>query len=137
MRRERSQAGLRKRSWSAAAIADWRRIEALVDWQPVDRLLEPIYAATTRPAGLSAAEHGQGGAAAELVRPRRSGHGGGARRPLSFRRFVGLGLGEAVPDHSTICRFRGELVRRGLAEAVFDEINRQLTARGLIVKQGT
>ena len=25
---------------------------------------------------------------------------------LSFRRFVGLSLEEAVPDHSTLCRFR-------------------------------
>jgi hypothetical protein len=35
---------------------------------------------------------------------------------LSFRRFVGLALADPVPDHSTLSRFRGELVRRGLAE---------------------
>ena len=28
---------------------------------------------------------------------------------LSFRRFVGLALSDAVPDHSTICRFRNYL----------------------------
>src|SRR5512133_1783802 len=56
---------------------------------------------------------------------------------LSFRRFAGLPLDESVPDHSTIWRFRQELAAHGLAEALFEEINRQLDARGLIVRQGT
>jgi IS5 family transposase len=56
---------------------------------------------------------------------------------LSFRRFVGLPLGEAVPDHSTICRFRRALREAGLAEAVFAEINRQIDAKGLILRRGT
>ncbi len=56
---------------------------------------------------------------------------------LSFRRFAGLPLDEGVPDHSTIWRFRQELAAHGLAEALFEEINRQLDARGLIVRQGT
>ena len=29
---------------------------------------------------------------------------------LSFRRFVGLGLEDEVPDHTTICRFRQGLI---------------------------
>lgn len=56
---------------------------------------------------------------------------------LSFRRFAGLPLDESVPDHSTIWRFRQELAAHGLGEALFEEINRQLDARGLIVRQGT
>ena len=56
---------------------------------------------------------------------------------LSFRRFVGLGLADPTPDHSTLSRFRTELTRRGLAEPVFTEVTRQLEARGLMVKQGT
>lgn len=56
---------------------------------------------------------------------------------LSFRRFVGLGLEEAVPDHSTISRFRSLLVERGLAERLFAEVARQLDARGVLVKSGT
>src|SRR5690349_20792602 len=35
---------------------------------------------------------------------------------LSFRRFAGLSLSDAVPDHSTICRFRNLLVEHGLLE---------------------
>ena len=56
---------------------------------------------------------------------------------LSFRRFAGLPLDEGVPDHSTIWRFRQALAAHGLAEALFEEINRQLDVRGLIVRQGT
>src|SRR6266511_3063005 len=56
---------------------------------------------------------------------------------LSFRRFAGLPLDKSVPDHSTIWRFRQELAAHGLAEALFEEINRQLDARGLIVRRGT
>lgn len=56
---------------------------------------------------------------------------------LSFRRFTGLSLDEAVPDHSTISRFRSLLAERGLAVKVFDEIARQIQAKGLMVKQGT
>jgi IS5 family transposase len=56
---------------------------------------------------------------------------------LSFRRFVGLALADPVPDHSTLSRFRSELSRRGLAERLLAELNRQLDARGLMVKSGT
>jgi transposase, IS5 family len=59
------------------------------------------------------------------------------RDRLSFRRFAGLSLSDATPDHSTLWRFRAELAREGLIERVFAEINRQLDARGLIVRQGT
>ena len=56
---------------------------------------------------------------------------------LSFRRFVGLGLDEGAPDHSVISRFRKALRERGLDEALFEEIGRQLQARGLVVRSGT
>lgn len=56
---------------------------------------------------------------------------------LSFRRFVGLGLDERVPDHSTISRFRSLLAERGLAETLFAKVAAQLDARGLVLKTGT
>jgi IS5 family transposase len=137
MRRERSQAGFAEALVVGGGNPRLERIEVLVDWQPVDRLLEPIYAAATgRPAYpplamvkvlLLQSWYGLGDPAMEEALGDR----------LSFRRFVGLSLGEAVPDHSTICRFRAEITRRGLAEAMFAEINRQLTERGLIIKHGT
>jgi IS5 family transposase len=56
---------------------------------------------------------------------------------LSFRRFAGLSLNDEVPDHTTLWRFRQELMANGLAERVFAEVTRQLDAKGLIVKKGT
>jgi IS5 family transposase len=56
---------------------------------------------------------------------------------LSFRRFVGLSLSDAVPDHSTLSRFRKLLVERGLSERLLAEVGRQLEAKGLILKRGT
>jgi transposase, IS5 family len=56
---------------------------------------------------------------------------------MSFRRFVGLGLEEAAPDHTTLCRFRNELAQEGLSEKLFSEFSRQLEARGLILRRGT
>lgn len=56
---------------------------------------------------------------------------------LSFRRFVGLGLDEGQPDHSVISRFRKALREAGLDAALFEEVERQLQARRLILKRGT
>jgi IS5 family transposase len=56
---------------------------------------------------------------------------------LSFRRFCGFGLDAGTPDETTICRFRAALAGAGLLEACFQEVNRQLEARGLVLKKGT
>jgi transposase, IS5 family len=56
---------------------------------------------------------------------------------LSFRRFCGIPLDEETPDHSSIWRFRQRLEKLGLSEKLLAEVNRQLDARGLIVKHGT
>jgi IS5 family transposase len=56
---------------------------------------------------------------------------------LSFRRFVGLGLEQSVPDHSTLNRFRNELVRLGLYDKLFAELDKQLEAAGVVLKRGT
>ncbi len=56
---------------------------------------------------------------------------------LSFRRFVGLGLQDATPDHSTISRFRQALAGDGLSAPLFTELAAQLDAQGLVLKHGT
>lgn len=113
------------------------RIDRLIDWSRIEALLAPIYASRrgrkSYPLvclfkslvlqqwyGLSDPE------LEEALADR-----------LSFRRFVGLPLDEAVPDHSTLSRFRARLLDHGLGEALFEEINRQLDAKGLIVRRGT
>ena len=113
------------------------RIEGLIDWAAVERLLDPIYAAPTGresypvlslfKAVLLGAWYGLGDPELEAALSDR----------LSFRRFTGLALDAAVPDHSTLWRFRDALRRLGLAEAVFAEVNRQLERQGLVVKAGT
>ena len=98
------------------------RIEGLIDWSSLGAVLEGVYDSTKgRPSypplvllkvlllqgwyGLS--DPGMEEALADR---------------LSFRRFVGLGLEDTVPDHSTISRFRTLLAQRGLAERVFAEV---------------
>src|ERR1700712_3920412 len=56
---------------------------------------------------------------------------------LSFKRFVGLSLEDAVPDHSVLNRFRNRLVEQGLLEKLFGELDRQLENAGVILKRGT
>ena len=56
---------------------------------------------------------------------------------LSFRRFCGFGLDETTPDETTICRFRLAASQKGVLAACFEEVNRQLDAKGLILRKGT
>lgn len=56
---------------------------------------------------------------------------------LSFRKFVGLALEEAVPDSTTLCRFRNLLSAEGRLEKLFGELDRQLEQAGVILKRGT
>lgn len=56
---------------------------------------------------------------------------------VSFRRFLGLSLEDAAPDHTTLCRFRNRLVEDGLAAKLFGEFEKQLDQRGLLLKRGT
>jgi IS5 family transposase len=121
----------------AGVNADLKRVSEVVKWYRFEQLLKGIYAsAEGRPSyppltllkclllqqwyGLSDAE------LEEAVSDR-----------LSFRNFAGLALDEDVPDHTTYCRFRQELVKHGVAEKVFVEMNRQLDKRGLILRRGT
>lgn len=113
------------------------RIAGLIDWLPVERLLAGIYAsATGRPAYpplvllkvlLLQGWYGLSDPAMEEALGDR----------LSFRHFVGLGLEEKIPDHSTISRFRSLLVERGLADPLFAEVTRQIEAQGLVIRTGT
>lgn len=56
---------------------------------------------------------------------------------LSFRRFCGLSLEEAIPDHTVLNRFRNALIARGLLDRLFAELDRQLDKAGVMVKRGT
>src|SRR5499426_1026119 len=56
----------------------------------------------------------------------------------AMRDFVGIDLGrEPVPDETTVCRFRHLLEAHDLGRRLFDEVQRQLAAKGLKVATGT
>jgi len=59
------------------------------------------------------------------------------RDRLSFRRFVGLGFDEAIPDETTVCLYRKGLVEVGAWDTLFAVVNRHLDGLGVLVKQGT
>src|ERR1700751_3041270 len=56
---------------------------------------------------------------------------------LSFKRFVGLSLEDAAPDHTVLNRFRNRLIEQELLQKLFGELDRQLESAGLILKRGT
>ncbi len=56
---------------------------------------------------------------------------------MSFMRFLGLSLGETVPDAKTIWYFKNELVNAGIIESLFNLFNRELEVQGVITHKGT
>lgn len=56
---------------------------------------------------------------------------------LSFQKFLQLDTHEAVPDETTICRFRQRLIECGLHEQLLGLLNAQLETRGYLVKRTT
>lgn len=58
------------------------------------------------------------------------------RDRLSFMRFLGLGLGDRVPDRTTIWLFREALVAAGAIEALFARFDAELKRRGYFALGG-
>lgn len=55
---------------------------------------------------------------------------------LSFMRFLGLGINDAVPDAKTIWLFRDTLTKHNLVEQLFRMLDKQLDKDGIIVQKG-
>lgn len=113
------------------------RIDGLLDWGRLERLLDGISAARRGGRGypplclfkalLLAQWH-------DLSDP---GLEDALADRLSFRRFCGFPLDEETPDETSFVRFRSKLRELGLHAKLFAEVNRQLEAKGLMVKTGT
>ncbi|MGH8428991.1 MAG: transposase, partial [Solimonas sp.] len=58
------------------------------------------------------------------------------RDRLSFMRFLGLGLEDAVPDATTLWLFRETLTKANLVKALFKRFDGYLNARGYIARGG-
>ena len=127
--------GLIQRRGKKTAWLD--RLDAAIDWAAVETIVAGIYASR------------EGGLAYPLLTYLKllllqqwydlsdEGLEAAVDDRLSFRRFAGIPLAESVPDHSSLWRLREQLARRGLAERVLAEINRQLDTKGLILRKGT
>jgi IS5 family transposase len=63
-----------------------------------------------------------------------SGHRKGRR---SFQIFQGLSSGDAIPDETTICRYRELFAREKLDRKLFQAFNDQLKKAGWILEKGT
>jgi IS5 family transposase len=56
---------------------------------------------------------------------------------MTFRRFLGLSLGDQVPDAKTIWLFRDTLVKAGAMEELFNSFSLQLEQKGIVSHKGT
>lgn len=113
------------------------KITALIDWTPLERLMSPLHTAETGRPPYAPLSLFKGLLLQQWYGLSDPGLEEALGDRASFRFFCGFNLSEAVPDETTFCRFRGALAQAGLAEALFAEINRQLEAKGFIVKRGT
>lgn len=117
--------------------AKLRRIDELIEWWRLAPLVAPVRNGETgRPPydALSMAKALYLQALYDLSDP---GLEEALLDRLSFRRFCGFALDAATPDETTICRFRSAAARAGALQACFAEVNRQLEAKGLVLKKGT
>ncbi len=55
----------------------------------------------------------------------------------SMRLIADLSLDKAIPDHSTILKFRHLLEQHDLARQIFDEVNQWLSEAGVLLKEGS
>lgn len=56
---------------------------------------------------------------------------------ISFMRFLGLGLGETIPDAKTIWAFKNALSSAKVMESLFDLFTRELEGRSIVTHKGT
>jgi transposase, IS5 family len=132
------QLGLLDSLMASAVTNDFlKKLDSALDWKPIESTLQTMYPAQTgRPPcpplalfKMSLLQHCYGLSdpqCEELVSDR-----------LSWKRFVGLGLQDKVPDETTLVRFRQRLLEHGLQEKLPGLVNRQLEKRGLILKTCT
>jgi transposase, IS5 family len=113
-------------------------MEDVVPWKPLVRLIEPFYPLAgrgRRPYPLEA-----------MLRVHLMQNWFGLSDPgmeealyevASMRQFARLSLLEAIPDETTILKFRHMLEKNELAPEILVVVNRHLTRKGLLLKQGT
>jgi IS5 family transposase len=56
---------------------------------------------------------------------------------LSFQRFLGIGLGDRVPDANTFWDYNEAVTNTAIIDEVFDQLGQQLEEKGLIMNSGS
>ena len=115
------------------------KIDKFIDWKPIEKILRQKYRKTASADGRPAYPalpmfkllliqkwHNLSDPGLEEALYDRS----------SFIFFSGFSLISSLPDHSTICRFRNNLLELNLYEKLMEEINSQIESKGLMVKEG-
>ena len=113
------------------------RIAKLIDWAPIEGLVAEIHPGETgRPPYWPLAMF-----KALLLQQWYGLSDPGLEEALldrvSFRRFCGFALDAAIPDETTLCRFRNALKAAERGEALFAAIGAQLDASGFVLRKGT
>ncbi len=113
------------------------KIEPLIDWKAFTPIIQPLYHNKGPQGGrpnidpvvmvkLLVLQSWYGLSDPELERQ--------VADRLSFQRF--LGFPETLPDYSTVWQFRERLAESGRDKLIWEELQRQLDAKGLKVKKG-
>ena len=115
------------------------QIDRVIDWAPVRAVIEAVYTTGSAPTGRPSYD-GLMLFKIELLRVwyglRDEGVEEMVNDRISFSRFVGLSLAAPAPDSTTVLRFRRAMAEAGALDQGLREINRQLEAKGLVVKSG-
>lgn len=56
---------------------------------------------------------------------------------ISWRKFIGIGLNDPVPDGSTLVRFRQRMVGKSIETKLLSIVNEQLKAKGILIRKAT
>ncbi len=111
-------------------------IDKAIDWSPLEARLGNYYSHTGRPSHpplvvfkmlLLQQWYGLSDEEVEFQ----------SKDRLSFQQFLGLGLGDAVPDAASLVRLRKLLAQDDQGEQLFGVLTEQFETQGLIVKRGT
>ncbi|SNZ01219.1 IS5 family transposase [Flagellimonas pacifica] len=118
----------------------FRQLDALIDWAPIEKELKRVYKKGQKERGTKAygplllfkmqlvsVWYGLSDVQVEEM----------ANENLSVMRFLGLSLEDAVPDHSTLSRFRSDLVAKKAYDRILKKVNAQLSSHRLIVRNGS
>lgn len=110
--------------------------ETLLDWSEIEILLSSIYAAKTGRPSYPLLTLFRGLLLGVWYRLSDVQLAQCLYRDLLFRKFCHLELGGEVPEASTLGRFRTRLVEHDLWDRLLGEINRQLEAKNIIMREG-